>query len=262
MGRLSASAAPNATTTEVAMTRDIVAYTNAYQRLPFEPIQATYRRKRVLAEIERFKPTRLLEVGCGHDPLFTDLPGVVATVVEPSPVFAEYARQQSEHRSDVCVVQATVEDLPPPPDPFDMIIVSCLLHEVENPQKLLAAVRRLCRADTVVHVNVPNARSLHRLLAVAMGLIAAPSEISETQRTMQQRATYDHESLRSELERAGFTVLDGGSLFVKPFTHAQMQELVDQRFLTPAMLEGLDRLTNSLPELGSEIWVNAKVCDA
>jgi SAM-dependent methyltransferase len=244
------------------MTRDIVEYTAAYRRLAFEPIQAAYRRKRVLAEIERHQPARLLEVGCGHAPLFTDLRNMLVTVVEPSPVFAENARQQSRQRTDVRVVQAFIEDVPPLPDPMDMIIVSCLLHEVDDPQALLRAVRRLCSTETVVHVNVPNARSLHRLLAVAMGLISAPAEISETQRTMQQRATYDRDTLHAELERAGFAVQDGGSLFVKPFTHAQMQRLVEQQFLTPAMLDGFDRLVEFLPELGSELWVNAKVRDA
>ena len=118
------------------------------------------------------------------------------------------------------------------------------------------------RTATVVHVNVPNARSLHRLLAVSMGLIGAPTDTSNTQRTMQQRATYDRESLRTELECAGFMVQDEGSLFVKPFTHAQMQQLVDQHFLTPAILDGLDRLIDYLPEFGSEIWVNAKARNA
>lgn len=244
------------------MTRDIVEYTAAYERLPFEPIQAAYRRKLVLAQVARCKPARLLEVGCGHAPLFTDLQGMQVTVVEPSPVFAENARQQALGRPDVQVVQAMVEDLPLTADLPGMIVLSCLLHEVEDPHALLKAVRRLCAADTVLHVNVPNARSLHRLLAVAMGLIASPGEISDTQRAMQQRATYDRDTLHAELDRAGFEVQAGGSIFVKPFTHAQMQQLVDQGFMTPAMLDGLGRLAESSPELGSEIWVNAKARNA
>jgi hypothetical protein len=90
-----------------------------------------------------------------------------------------------------------------------------------------------------------------------MGLIPDPSTESENQRTMQQHRVYDAAGLEDELTRAGFAVRDRGSIFVKPFTHAQMQRLVDEDFLTPQILEGLDRLAEMLPELGSEIWVDA-----
>ena len=241
------------------MGRDIVDYTAQYNALPFEPIQAAFRRKLVLQEIARLRPARLLEVGCGHAPLFTDLSGVDITIVEPSPQFAQNARQLATGRPDVRVIEGYAEDLAAAPAGFDMILVSCLLHEVDDPQALLAAVRRLCGPGTVVHVNVPNARSLHRLLAVAMGLIDVPQAHSATQRRMQQRTTYDDASLEAELAQAGFAVRERGSLFVKPFTHAQMQQLVDNGFMTPDMLAGFDRLVEFLPDLGSEIWINARL---
>jgi 2-polyprenyl-3-methyl-5-hydroxy-6-metoxy-1,4-benzoquinol methylase len=239
------------------MARDLSDYTEQYRRLPFEPIQAFYRRLKVLAEISRYAPRRLLEVGCGHLPLHKDLSGMHITVVEPAAEFARNARYTAAAGADVNVIEACLEAVSPPEEPFDMVVVSCLLHEVDDPQALLAAVRRMCGSDTVIHLNVPNARSLHRLLAVAMGLIERPDAHSQTQATMQQRAIYHLASLEDELSAAGFVVREHGSLFVKPFTHAQMQQLVDQKFMTPTMLDGLDRLAETLPELGSEIWVNA-----
>jgi 2-polyprenyl-3-methyl-5-hydroxy-6-metoxy-1,4-benzoquinol methylase len=241
------------------MSRDLAAYTEQYRRLPFEPVQALYRRQRVLAEIARYAPQRLLEVGCGHMPLHTDLSGMHITVVEPAAEFARNARSTVAPGADVKVIEACLEEVDPPKKPFDMVVVSCLLHEVDDPQALLAAVRRMCGIDTVVHLNVPNARSLHRLLAVAMGLIDRPEAHSQTQTTMQQRGIYDLQSLEVELTAAGFAVREHGSLFVKPFTHGQMQQLVDQQFMTPAMLDGLGRLADTLPDLGSEIWVNASL---
>lgn len=240
--------------------RDMADYTAQYHALPFEAIQIAYRRKLVLREIARHAPRRLLEIGCGERPLFTDLPPEVeATVIEPAAEFAANARRLAEGRARVRVVQGFVEEVVPDDSAYDMVLLSCVLHEVPDAAAMLAAVRRLCGPDTVLHVNVPNARSLHRLLAVAMGLIPDPGAQSDTQRTMQQRATtYDAASLRAELEQAGFAVAEQGSLFVKPFTHAQMQRLVDEGFMTPAMLDGLDGLVQWLPELGSEIWVNAR----
>lgn len=145
---------------------------------------------------------------------------------------------------------------------FDMVVLSCLLHEVPDPQRLLSAVHGLCAAGGVLHVNVPSARSLHRLLAVAMGLIPDVATESDTQRTMQQRGVYDAAGLERELARGGFAVTHRGSIFVKPFTHAQMQRLVDDGFLTPQLLDGLDALAELLPDLGSEVWVDAEPADA
>jgi hypothetical protein len=126
---------------------------------------------------------------------------------------------------------------------------------------MLASARAFCAPGGVLHVNVPSARSLHRLLAVAMGLIPHPGAMSDTQVTMQQRGIYDVPGLDAELTAAGFAVRERGSLLVKPFTHAQMQQLMDDGFLTPELLDGFDRLAQLLPELGSELWMEAEPVD-
>jgi 2-polyprenyl-3-methyl-5-hydroxy-6-metoxy-1,4-benzoquinol methylase len=240
--------------------RDMKDYTAQYYALPFEPFQAKYRRALVLREVARKNPKRLLEIGCGVTPLFTDLgEDIEVTVIEPTDEFSVNARKLADTHGRVNIVQSFVEDYTCPQADFDMIVLSCLLHEVSDPARLLASVRRLCNPDTLLHVNVPNAGSLHRLLAVSMGLIADTGVQSEAQRTMQQRAMiYDMDSLQVELNNGGFTVTEHGSIFIKPFTHGQMQRLIDDGFMTPDMLDGFDKLANVLPELGSEIWVNAR----
>lgn len=178
--------------------RDLDAYTVRYERLPFEPLQAAVRRRRMLDAVARVGPARLLEVGCGVLPLFTDLPGIACTVVEPADAFAQGARALGRERDDVRVVHGPLEALQEPAGGYDMIVLASLLHEVRD-------------------------------------------------------------ALADELARAGFTVVEEGSLLVKPFTHAQMQQLVDAGFLTPALLDGLDRLSDDLPALGSELWMHATV---
>jgi SAM-dependent methyltransferase len=241
--------------------RDLVGYADEYRTLPFEALQAGFRRRLVLARVATHRPRRLLEIGCGEKPLFLDLPGVAVAVIEPAPSFAAEARRLGAGRSDVQVVEAFAEDVDAGSigGPFDMVVLSCLLHEVPDPQRLLAAARGFCAPHGVLHVNVPSARSLHRLLAVAMGLIPHPAAESDTQRLMQQRReVYDAPGLEREVTAAGFEVRNRGSLFVKPFTHGQMQHLVDTGFLTPQLLDGLDALAALLPDLGSELWVDAE----
>jgi SAM-dependent methyltransferase len=244
--------------------RDLADYTVRYRSLPFEPLQARYRRRRVLARVAAHAPRRLAEIGCGELPLFLDLPGVEAVVIEPTAAFAASARRLAEGRSGVTVVEDYAERVAAGSvgGQVDMVVVSGLLHEVPDPQRVLAAARALCRPGGVVHVNVPSSRSFHRLLAVAMGLIPDPAAESANQRALQQQRIYDPASLERELAAAGLTVRERGSILVKPFTHAQMQRLVDDRFLTPELLDGLDRLAEVLPELGSEIWADAEPADA
>lgn len=237
--------------------RDLEGYSRDYRQLPFEPTQAAFRRRLLLAQIARLKPAEVLEVGCGEHPLFTDLPHTRITVVEAAPAFAEAAARRAANRPDVTVLAGRLEDVAERLRPHAMVVVGCLLHEVADPQALLTAVRQVCQPGGWLHVSVPNAKSLHRLLALSMGLIDRVDSLSETQRLMQQRATYDMPALVAELAGSGFEVVDRGSLFVKPFSHAQMQALVDQGFMTTAMLEGLDRLVEHLPLLGSELWCNA-----
>ncbi|KQS68367.1 bifunctional 2-polyprenyl-6-hydroxyphenol methylase/3-demethylubiquinol 3-O-methyltransferase UbiG [Modestobacter sp. Leaf380] len=239
--------------------RDLEDYVRRYETMPFEPRQAAFRRRRVLQQVAARSPRRVLEIGCGLAPLFTDLPGTHCVVVEPSPVFVEAARRLVGGREDVLVVQDFGERVTPDAvgGVFDVVVLSCLLHEVPDPGALLRAARALCGSAGVLHVNVPNARSLHRLLAVAMRLIPDVTAQSVTQRDMQQDRIYDAEALTRTVQGAGFDVIDAGSIFVKPFTHAQMQRLLDDGFLTPALLDGLDALALSSPELGSELWVDA-----
>lgn len=240
--------------------RDMRDYVAQYKALAFESIQLGYRRKLVLKEIKRYSPKSLLEIGCGLSPLFTDLsPNTITTVIEPALEFFQNADQLAKKYPNTQVINSYFEEFKINQPSYDMIVLSCLLHEVPNPRVMLSLVAQLCSNETVLHINVPNAMSLHRLLAVAMGIISDPMALSETQVLMQQKTkAYDISSLTSELSNAGFQVTDQGTIFVKPFTHRQMQDLVDNKFLTKEIMAGLEGLTKWLPEFGSEIWVTAK----
>ena len=241
-----------------ASSRNLDDYARHYANAPFEAIQARIRRRTVLEHVRRYRPGCLLEVGCGAAPLFVDLPHVACVVVEPTADFHAAAARMAEGRPDVEVHRLLIEEYAPS-QPFDVVVVSGLLHEVPDPKAVLEAVKRCCSAATWVHVNVPNALSLHRLLAVAMEVIDSPHALSDTQRRFQQFRTFDAAHLQQLLEGAGFEVAESGSYFVKPFTHAQMQRLVDEGFLTEAMIEGFARLAERLPLHGSEIFANARL---
>lgn len=241
--------------------RDLNRYQADYQALPFEATQAHYRRKHLLDQLARFKPANILEVGCGMEPLFLHHSGFEHLfVIEPAAAFHAHATEAAHGRPDVQVLAGTLQDLAPSlsGQTFDCIVLSSVLHEVPVPAELLTAALSLCGNDSIVHVYVPNANSLHRLLALEMGLIADLREISATQQRMQQGIIHDRQSLAQLLEQSGFEVLESGSVFIKPFTHAQMAAMQQQGVLTQAMLDGLYRLSRHLPDMGSELYALAR----
>ncbi len=72
---------------------------------------------------------------------------------------------------------------------------------------------------------------------------------------MQQNSTFDCESLKAISVKNGFTVKESGSYFVKPFTHQQMQDMLDHGIVNDNILEGLYKMEKYLPDYGSEIFV-------
>ncbi|MEA5626227.1 methyltransferase domain-containing protein [Nostoc sp. UHCC 0251] len=241
--------------------RNLKKYYEDYLSLPFEEIQISYRRKKILEYLVTYKAQKICEIGCGLDPLFNYISSFEAIhIVEPIFEFYENAYGMAKSKSNITVHLGKLEENIPSlsKENFDYIVMSSLLHEVENPEDLLISLNQISSANTVIHINVPNAKSFHRILAYEMGLINNIFEKSAIQNKMQQFKTFDLESLKSLVISHGFSVIESGSYFVKPFTHEQMQKMYAQNILTKEILNGLYLMVKYMPEMGSEIFVNVK----
>jgi len=243
-----------------AAARDLGGYARTYQALPFEPVAAQVRRRTVLGRVAHWAPRRLLEVGCGDAPLFTDLPGIDVVVVEPADAFCAAARSAARGRAGVAVHQALVEDVGTDDlgGPFDLVVVSSLLHEVADPRSVLRRSAALCIPGGIVHVNVPSATSLHRRLGAAMGLIAAAGDVTPTGEALEQHGVFDASTLASLVRDCGLQVEAHGGLLVKPFSHEQMAAAVAAGVIDAEVIDGLDRWAALEPDLASEVWLDAR----
>ncbi len=241
--------------------KDIIQYTKDYNQEGFEEYQVEYRRKKILEIINRYPHARILEIGCGYAPLFSFLENDYEkyVVIEPSEDFFYHAQQLRNSDKIVCINDYFSVTDALKNESFDFIICSSLLHELDNPDNMLQDMKRIATGDTIVHINVPNAKSIHRLLAKEMGLLRHEWDMSERNILLQQSRVYDMASLLGLVHDNGFSVLESGSYFVKPFSHAQMYEMVKSQIISKEVLEGLYLLTNYIPEYGSEIYVNCKL---
>lgn len=244
--------------------RDINRYTDDYLKESFEDYQVFYRRKKVLEVLEKYPHHRIIEIGCGMEPLFAHAEGAEEYdkyyVVEPSPVFFENAKKIAYGNNKVTCLKeyfyASKELIEANPD---FVICSSLLHEIDDCSSFLEQIYKVCGKDTVVHINVPNANSFHRRLAYHMGLIPELEVFSERNVLLQQKHVFSLKSLKEIVAGLGWEILDSGSYFLKPFTHHQMHKILQENIIDLSTLDGLYNMGESnIADLGSEIYVNIK----
>ena len=80
--------------------RDLKKYSLSYDALEFEDEMVRFRRQTVLSRCSSYAPNRVLEVGCGKEPLFLHLAEHMhVTVVEPTFTFYQNAKSLSQDYS-------------------------------------------------------------------------------------------------------------------------------------------------------------------
>ena len=246
------------------MSRDINKYEEEYLNSDFECKMVEIRRKKVLEILNDFKPKRILEIGCGVEPIFKFYDTYsLYTVVEPSDHFFKTALREREgfKNRDISIYHDFIENLIDElrSKTFDFILLSGLLHEVKDPKKFISDIIKLMNPGAILHVNVPNANSFHRVLAKESGLIKSEHELSDNNIRLQQNAVFDLEMLKILINEIGGEVVQEGSYFIKPFTHKQMQRLLVENIIDKRVINGFYEMTRHLPNMGAEIFVNVRL---
>jgi hypothetical protein len=93
------------------------------------------------------------------------------------------------------------------------------------------------------------------LLAYEAGLIESVFDESKMEMQFGRHTRFDKSSLIRLVESQGFRVLAFGTYFVKPFTHEQMEKLLDWRILDQSVIQGLERMISYMPDMGCEMFV-------
>lgn len=241
--------------------RDISGYEEEYIKSDFEQkYQVAYHRKKVLELIEKEKHQSILEIGCGMNTVASCLSDFDNfTIVEPGETFIKKAQSDLQGNEHIKFIHGYFEkELDEvKKHTYDFVILSGLLHEVENPIELLQAVKAVCVPETIVHINVPNALSIHRILAYEAGIIDSVEDKSKRNIALQQNSVFNMDSLEAMIRSTGeVEICERGSFFVKPFSHKQMEECMAYGIIDEKILDAFYRLTKYMPQYGSEIYIN------
>lgn len=166
------------------------------------------------------------------------------TIVEGS---AELLAQIPQ-RPNLVKVHALFEEFKPE-HPFDSIILEHVLEHVDNPVGLLSRVKNWLSSNGRLFLGVPNGNSIHRLVAVKMGLLGNPCQLNSRDHALGHRRVYTPETFRADIEKSGLKVLEMGGVFFKPLANGQIQE-----HWTEEMIQGFYELGKDFPENAAEIY--------
>lgn len=181
----------------------------------------------------------VIELGVGEGITLGRLSPLAAsyTVVEGAPSLVARAREKYPAAT---VVEALFEDHLPVQQ-CDKLLALHVFEHVDEPVPLGRHLGQWIKPGGELIVVVPNAESLHRRLAVLMGLQPALDTLSERDHLVGHQRVYDIPGLHADLRAAGFEPLETRGFFLKTLPNGMMLQH------SPALIMALNQLGDTLP---------------
>ena len=197
---------------------------------------------------------KILELGFGDGLLTRALhdAGVDAELLEGSPLLCSQAQSLYP---DLRVHNALFENFDPP-RLYDAILVLHVLEHVDDPPALLRRMSQWVKPDGLMLLLVPNQASIHRRVALEMGLIERLDELSPRDHLVGHKRVYDLETLEQDARAAGFVAESRFGSFLKVLPNSMMLNHSDE------ILTAIDAVSTTLPpELLANIGVVIRRAD-
>jgi 2-polyprenyl-3-methyl-5-hydroxy-6-metoxy-1,4-benzoquinol methylase len=178
---------------------------------------------------------RVLEMGYGTGLITGELlaRGVPIEVLEGSPKLCEVAR--TRHGAAGLLVHGALFEEFAPPEPYEAVLAMHIAEHVDDPVALFEMVHHWLSPGGAIVVVVPNAESLHRRLAVRMGLQEHLNDLSPRDHLVGHQRVYDLDRLRADLAQAGFTAREEFGYQLKTVPNSMMAEWPEE--LVAALVE-------------------------
>lgn len=217
---------------------------------PAEEFDYYLKRLQVKAIRTWLRGDRVLEMGCATGELTSLLAGEVGDyhVVEGSARNIEVAESRVPA---VTYHHALFEDFAPE-TPYTDVLLVCALEHVDEPVDILRSSAEWLEPGGRMHIIVPNAESFHRHVGVAMGILEAVTDLSESDVRIGHRRVYDITSLLADVRDAGLVSAQWQGIFLKVISNRQMLGW------DSALIDALDEVARRFPANASELYVIAE----
>jgi 2-polyprenyl-3-methyl-5-hydroxy-6-metoxy-1,4-benzoquinol methylase len=168
------------------------------------------------------------------------------TVVDGS---SSFINQLKKRYPDINAVESIFEDFTPPHN-FDNILLGHVLEHVVDPVAILALCKNWLNNDGVILSAVPNKNSIHRQVAIEMGLLSKVDDFSEKDKHHGHRRVFGMDSFVNIFNQVGLRIIAKGGYWFKPLSNAQIELQ-----WTDAMIGAFLKLGEKYPDIAGEIYV-------
>lgn len=139
-------------------------------------------------------------------------------VIEGAPSLVKKARLANP---DLNIIETLFENFVSK-ETFDLILALHVLEHVDDPLETLKRIKEWVKPEGEIVILVPNKNSVHRLLAKQMGLIKNLDDLSARDHLVGHQRVYDLETLKCDIEKAGFKISKEFGFFLKPLPNSMM----------------------------------------
>ncbi len=191
--------------------------------------------------VAEMKDGNVLEMGVGDQiwtPLVLERFGATTVVDASAPLLDALARFKGQGEIEK---HCSLFEEFNPEKKFDNILCTFVLEHVDDPAQTLRRAAGWLKPDGEIHMIVPHAMSLHRRLAVVMGLQEHVGELGDSDRLVGHRRCVSYPEMDRIVLDAGLKIARRSGLGVKLVPNSLMQDYSDE------LLKGLVLLGTELP---------------
>jgi len=191
--------------------------------------------------------SRILDLGYGDGLVFDSLLDFAeensceVTMIEGSGKLVEQARQ---HASGRAIVEHSFFETYESIEKFDVVLASHVLEHVDHPVAVLNHLSTICYPSARIVGLVPNCESIHRRLAVLMGLQSKLDSLSTRDNIVGHQRVYSLATLHDDFAESPWEITEYRGFFLKPLANSQL--LGFDKSLISALLKISDELPTEL----------------
>lgn len=199
-----------------------------------------------------------LELGCGSG-ITTQAFSIYferLVVVDGSETYLERAKDSIGENKNVEFICSFFEDLDFK-EKFEDIIMAHILEHVQDPVYILEKAKNWLANQGRIHVIVPNGESIHRQLAVILGIMEKATDLPSEEAKRGHKRVYTKSMLENQIKKAGYYTTFSRGLFLKTFTNEQLK-ILNERYI-----DALFKVSENLPmEICAELYYVCQAMDA
>ena len=208
---------------------------------------------------KRMSGPKVLELGIGNadvTSLLSGNEGFEITSVDGSQLVLNNATNKVPHPERVTFVHSYFEDFETH-GTFDDILMTNILEHVDDPVELIKRIKNYLKPDTGrLHITVPNAMSLHRMLGKEMGMLLDETALNVHDIQVGHQRVYTTKLMSEHINKAGLKIVDKDGVILKALSNVQINALIDTH--GQKLVDGLFAVGSRLPEYAAEIYFCCK----